>query len=135
MVIECGLWGHRGLFPPLPVPAQHLPPPLTPTETTDRLDHHHHHHIIPHYPINIPLALTNCVLFLCQASSASLNYPYFVYGDTNGNLFIAEWANRRVRLVSTSTGIITPFAGTGDYSSTGDGGQVDAIFIVIGYSC
>jgi hypothetical protein len=48
----------------------------------------------------------------------------FLYGDTFGNLFIADTYNRKVRLVSTSTGIITTLAGSGVSDYTGDGGQV-----------
>jgi hypothetical protein len=73
---------------------------------------------------NYTLTPYHHVLFLCQATSATLSYSYFLYGDTDGNLFIADNGNNRVRLVSTSTGIITRFAGTGVYDYTGDGGQV-----------
>jgi hypothetical protein len=41
-----------------------------------------------------------------------------------GILFIADNGNYKVRVVSLPTGIITTFAGTGDFSCTGDGGQV-----------
>jgi hypothetical protein len=62
-----------------------------------------------------------------QATSATLFYPYFLFGDTDGNLFIADSSNRRIRLVSTSTGIITTLAGTGELENSGDGGQVNFI--------
>jgi sugar lactone lactonase YvrE len=49
------------------------------------------------------------------ATSASLNYPRGVYVDTNGQLFIADSANNRIRLVDTNN-IITTFAGSGTAS-------------------
>jgi hypothetical protein len=78
------------------------------------------------YSIIIPYVIlypTLCFL-LCQATSATFSTPFLLYGDTDGNLFIADYSNLRVRLVSTSTGIITTFAGTGVSDYTGDGGQV-----------
>jgi hypothetical protein len=49
-----------------------------------------------------------------------------LFGDSNGNLFIADFWNIRVRLISTSSGLITTFAGTGQNSGPedGDGGKV-----------
>jgi hypothetical protein len=46
------------------------------------------------------------------AVSALLPNPYGVYMDTNGRLFIADYANYRIRLVDTNN-IISTFAGTG----------------------
>jgi hypothetical protein len=69
-----------------------------------------------------------CCYFV-QATSATLSYPHLLHGDTDGNLFIADSSNCRVRLVSTSTGIIARFAGTGAYSYTGDGGQVILLIV------
>jgi sugar lactone lactonase YvrE len=46
------------------------------------------------------------------ALSATLNYPYGIYLDIIGRLFIADQGNHRIRLVDTN-GIITTFAGTG----------------------
>ena len=57
------------------------------------------------------------------ASEARLKRPADVYSDGKGNLYIADEANHRVRLVN-SEGIITTFAGNGEgfKGPTGDGG-------------
>lgn len=57
-----------------------------------------------------------------QATSAQLNYPSGVVVDGSGDLYIAEYFNRRVRKVDASTGVITTVAGTGDAGYSGDGG-------------
>ena len=55
-----------------------------------------------------------------QASSATLNGPSRVYGDTTGQVYITELNNARCRLVSN--GIISTFMGTGTTASyNGDG--------------
>ena len=40
-----------------------------------------------------------------------------------GDVYLADWANDRVRKITVSTGIIATIAGTGDASYSGDGGQ------------
>ena len=55
------------------------------------------------------------------ATQASLNGPREVVVDAQGDLFIAEALNNRVRRVDP-TGIITTVAGNGTAASTGDGG-------------
>lgn len=52
------------------------------------------------------------------ATSATLNTPLGVALDSSGNLYIADGGNRRVRKVSN--GVITTFAGNGDYEDSGD---------------
>jgi sugar lactone lactonase YvrE len=59
------------------------------------------------------------------AGSAQLNNPSGVAVDGAGNLYIADTANQRVRMVST-TGLITTVAGTGSAGLTGDGGPAAA---------
>ncbi|HTA83008.1 MAG TPA: T9SS type A sorting domain-containing protein [Bacteroidia bacterium] len=56
------------------------------------------------------------------ATDASLYLPFGVATDYNGNVFIADYANGRIRKVDVSTKIITTIAGTGAGYS-GDGGQ------------
>jgi hypothetical protein len=55
------------------------------------------------------------------ATSAQLDEPYGVAVDGPGNVYIAEFANHRVRKVSPG-GTITTFAGTGKAGFSGDGG-------------
>jgi len=55
------------------------------------------------------------------AASASLSDPVGIALDASGNIFIADFGNQRIRLVSTS-GIITTVAGNGVAGFSGDGG-------------
>jgi sugar lactone lactonase YvrE len=56
------------------------------------------------------------------ATSASLAGPAGVRIDSNGNLYIATYADNRIRIVNMKTGIINTFAGNGGYGFVGDGG-------------
>ncbi len=56
-----------------------------------------------------------------QATAATLYAPCDVVVDTNGNLYIADAYNYRIRKVDVSTGLISTVVGTGTQSSTGDG--------------
>ncbi len=56
------------------------------------------------------------------ANSAQLNGPGGLALDGNGNLYIADTANNRIRKVVLSTGKITTVAGTGNPALSGDGG-------------
>jgi len=55
------------------------------------------------------------------ATNASLD-PYGVAVAKNGDLYIADSGNHRIRLVSAATGVITTVAGTGTPGSGGDNG-------------
>lgn len=55
------------------------------------------------------------------ATENSLCYPTGVSADVNGNLFIADQSNNRLRWVNTA-GIMTTFAGNGTAGYNGDGG-------------
>lgn len=60
------------------------------------------------------------------ATSARLNHPNGVAVDSQGNVYIAEHGNARIRRVDP-TGVITTFAGGNGYGTSGDGGRaVDA---------
>ena len=66
------------------------------------------------------------------ATLAQLYTPVGVILDNNGNVYIVDQDNNKIRMVSKSTGIITTFAGTGYEGgggwgvggSSGDGGPV-----------
>jgi sugar lactone lactonase YvrE/PKD repeat protein len=60
-----------------------------------------------------------------QATAAGLNDPSGLTFDTNGNLYIADTGNNRIRKISTS-GIISTVAGNGTGGYGGDGGQATA---------
>jgi sugar lactone lactonase YvrE len=53
------------------------------------------------------------------ALAASLNTPQSVYANTNGQVFIADYGNHRIRFVDTN-GIISTFAGNGIGFYNGD---------------
>jgi hypothetical protein len=57
-----------------------------------------------------------------SALLARLN-PDFIALDASENLYMSEYSNNRVRMISKSTGIITTVAGTGGTSNSGDGGS------------
>jgi len=60
-----------------------------------------------------------------KATEAALNQPIGVAIDADGNLYIADSENHRIRRVDTS-GRITTYAGTGDLlGDTGDGSRAD----------
>ncbi len=56
------------------------------------------------------------------AASAELNGPHSLAVAKNGDIFIADTWNNRVRKVDAKTGVITSFAGTGRKGFSGDGG-------------
>lgn len=60
------------------------------------------------------------------ATSAQLNAPMRSYYGPDGNLYIADTSNHRIRVVDAATGIIATFAGTGTAGFSGDGGAATA---------
>ena len=60
------------------------------------------------------------------ALSAQLSQPGGLAVDGSGNVYIADSANFRVRMVSAATGLITTVAGNGTYGIGGDGGLATA---------
>jgi RHS repeat-associated protein len=56
------------------------------------------------------------------ALSASLSYPNIAVPDRNGNLYVADTANYRIRKVTAATGNISTIAGNGTAGFSGDGG-------------
>jgi sugar lactone lactonase YvrE len=59
------------------------------------------------------------------ATSAWLQNPTRVTVDAAGNIYIADYANNRIRMVNTS-GIISTYAGNGSFGFSGDGGLATA---------
>ena len=57
-----------------------------------------------------------------QATSAELHSPTSVALSPNGDLFIADALNNRIREVNAATGVITTVAGTGVAGYSGNGG-------------
>jgi streptogramin lyase len=57
------------------------------------------------------------------ATKATLNEPYAVAVDANGDLYIADRLNAVVRKVDGGSGVITTAAGTGEKGYAGDGGK------------
>ena len=55
-----------------------------------------------------------------QSTAAEIYYPYGVAVDSAGNVYIADWANCRIRKITIATGIITTIAGTGSAGYNGD---------------
>lgn len=66
------------------------------------------------------------------AKSANLAYPYGVGVDGNGDLYVADTANHRIRRVDAG-GIITTVAGNGIYGFSGDGGLSVAASLAFPY--
>lgn len=68
------------------------------------------------------------------ANVAQLNFPSGIAIDpTNGDLYIADRLNHRIRKVTTG-GIITTVAGTGVATNTGDGGPPSGATLIQPYS-
>jgi hypothetical protein len=63
------------------------------------------------------------------AVAAKLKNPTGVVFDKNGNLYIADASNNRIRKVTAGTGIIETIAGNGTPGYTGDGGPAAAALL------
>ena len=60
------------------------------------------------------------------ASQATFEFPQGVGTDANGNLFIVDSGNNKIRRVDVGTQVITTVVGTGVFNYTGDGGLATA---------
>jgi sugar lactone lactonase YvrE len=56
------------------------------------------------------------------ATQATLNQPYSLQVDRNGDIYIVDRLNTAVRRVQAASGVITTVAGTGQAGYSGDGG-------------
>jgi sugar lactone lactonase YvrE len=56
------------------------------------------------------------------ASAAQLNEPHSLAVAANGDIYVSDTGNNRVRRIDARTGIISAFAGTGENGYSGDGG-------------
>jgi YVTN family beta-propeller protein len=56
------------------------------------------------------------------ATTVALDQPTGVAVDAAGNVYIADSAHQRIRMVDHTTGFISTVAGTGTYGYSGDGG-------------
>jgi sugar lactone lactonase YvrE len=63
------------------------------------------------------------------ATVAQLQVPTSVFGDSAGNLFVADWDNHRIRKIEAITGTISTVAGTGTAGYSGDGGAATAAML------
>src|SRR5215208_1803571 len=63
------------------------------------------------------------------ATKARLNFPFAVAVDREGNLYISDENNYRIRKVDKE-GIITTFAGTGEGGYSGDGGPATSAKLI-----
>jgi DNA-binding beta-propeller fold protein YncE len=64
------------------------------------------------------------------ATKAQLDEPYGIVLDSQGNLFIADRLNRRIRRVDGKTGVITTLVGDGSKTTGGDGGPAERATLV-----
>jgi hypothetical protein len=67
------------------------------------------------------------------ATSARLRYPFSIYVDSAGNIYIADTYNYRIRKVDAQTQIITTVVGTGAAKFRGDGGLATDASIMKSY--
>src|SRR5207302_155371 len=56
------------------------------------------------------------------ATKAEFNGPHSLVAAPNGDLYIADTWNNRVRKIDGKNGVISAFAGTGEKGFAGDGG-------------
>ncbi len=64
-----------------------------------------------------------------QATSANIQNPTGIVFDSSGNIFFNDPNNQRIRKITTATGIITTYAGTGTAGFSGDGGVASSATI------
>ena len=66
------------------------------------------------------------------AHKASLSMPYSIALDRDGNLYVVDTGNYRIRRIDAFTGIITTLAGNGSYGFSGDSGPAVHATLAVG---
>ncbi len=61
-----------------------------------------------------------------QATSATISGPHGITIDSSGNVYFSDIGNNRVRKITSSTGIISTYAGSGTIGYSGDGGAASS---------
>jgi sugar lactone lactonase YvrE len=61
-----------------------------------------------------------------QATTAALALPHGLTADADGNLYLADTENHRIRRIDATTGVITTIAGNGTQGFSGDNGPAIA---------
>ena len=79
------------------------------------------HWSLPEYVIETVAGGNTAVKERVAATAATVERPQDVAVDAAGNVYVVEATRPRVRKIDTS-GVITTFAGTGEWGSSGDGG-------------
>ncbi|MBI3784838.1 MAG: hypothetical protein HY270_15700 [Deltaproteobacteria bacterium] len=82
--------------------------------------------------VGCPTATSTCG-YGGLAINAQLRSPFGVAHDANGNVYIADTVDNRIRKVNAS-GIITTIAGSGSYGLSGDGGDATRGALALPYS-
>jgi hypothetical protein len=67
------------------------------------------------------------------ATGVELNYPYGIWDDSSGNVYINDSHNFMVREDVKSSGLVNFFAGNGTYGYTGDGGPATSAELTYNY--
>ena len=58
------------------------------------------------------------------ATDAQFNQPHSLAFDAEGDIYVADIGNHRIRRVDMTTGIISTFSGTGEASTASDGSSI-----------
>ena len=67
-----------------------------------------------------------------HAHQANLSMPYSIALDRDGNLYVVDTGNYRVRKIDATTGIITTVTGNGSYGFSGDDGPAINATLAVG---
>ena len=62
-----------------------------------------------------------------NASQATFNRPHSIQFGPQGDLFVCDIGNQRIRRISFKTGLVSTFSGTGRKGKTVNGGRIDKV--------